>query len=164
MPQDAAALLAQLIALGVPADLDVDVRCGPINVRFGGYFDPAEDGQLAVLVPIFPDAPSDDDMVAFFADNPSRWWRNSTAPILNPDAIDRAIHFQEPLAVWSSPLSWLRAGGDGVVILTDDLDVGFHLRGVPTVNAETVELAQTIDRRLRVVVSLPRIRVPRRAA
>ena len=71
MPHDpVAALRARLVALGVPPELDRDVRCGPINIRFGGFFDHAEDGPLAVLVPIFPDAPSDDDVLAFFPDRP----------------------------------------------------------------------------------------------
>ena len=83
---------------------------------------------------------------------------------MNPRAVDRAIHFRESLAVWASPLSWMRASGDGIVLLTDQLDVGFYLRGVPAINCETVELARAVDRRLRTVVSLPRIRVPRRAA
>lgn len=154
------ALRRKLQRLGVPEYLDLDIRCAPIQTRRDGSFDIDEDGPLAVIVPIDPESPNDDNCVAFYSDAPRRWWVRSTGPaILNARCIDRAMHFKFPLAIWASPLSFLRARGDGIVFLNDECDFRFWLAGVGILDVETLRLAEAIERRLRSPVEMPRIRI-----
>lgn len=150
-------MLAQLLALGVPADPDVEVRCAPINVRFGGLFDFAETGPLAVLVPVDPEAPNDADLVAFFPDRPMRWWTNAGAPILNFEAVRRAEWFDRSLRLHASVLGYLRARGDGAVVLDSRADLRFWLAGIGTVIVDNARFGRDIERRLR----QPSVRIPR---
>lgn len=141
--------------------------------RDGGY-QPTESGELAYIIPAIPlaapwdrDFPSEDvgDLIAWRMSCPSRWWwRSGTVAILNPRAIDRAEIMRESLAVYSSPLAWMQAGGAGCVVLDPRADLRLHFGGVSHVSADTVELGVAIERRLRTPrPPLPRIFVKRAA-
>lgn len=134
----------------------------------GGTYQLSEGGgELAIVVPARPLAFDDHDvgdLVAFYLSRPSRWWtRLGAVPLLSPDAILRAEVTRTPLRVFSTPLDWLRAGGDGIVILDWQVNLRFHLGGVGRVNADTRRLGDAIDRRLREPTPRPEIYV-RRAA
>ena len=101
----------------------------------GRFFEPAADGDLAVIVPdyrINEDSTGAElfDLVAFRIDNPSRTWiRTGYARALglsNADAVRDATPIwrlpNDPpppvLKLYRTPLSWLRAACDGSCILS----------------------------------------------
>jgi hypothetical protein len=115
-----------LIAQGVPYTWlwAGPMRFGITNIITGaGTYEPMPDGKRAFVVPAVPlsnDSLDDDigDLVAWFPDNPSRWWcRLGAVPFLNFQAVERAAFFREPLTLHPTPLGWLRASGEGAVIL-----------------------------------------------
>jgi hypothetical protein len=145
-----------------------------IEVSRSGFYQPAPGGTRAYLVPALPlpapwdpEFPNDDpgDLVAWLPQQPGRWWcRTGLLPVLNPGAVAAAAHFRERLTVHASPLSWLRAEGGGIVVLSQSVDLKLWLSGVPAVTCETATLGEEINRRLRErSTSLPTILVPRAA-
>ena len=126
-----------------------------------GTYQPIDEGQRAIIMPTIPllapweweegdDLEDVGDLTAFRPDDPSRWWcRCGSVPILNPAAILGAELYDEPLRIHSTPLDWMRAAGDGVVILDPLAHLGLHLGSVRQLICDTVELGREIDRRLR---------------
>jgi len=133
-----------------------------IDARRGEFYTPMPGGRSAFIMPTVPldnGSTSDDigDLIAWFPDAPHRWWcRQGTMSVLAPLEIERAAWFGTPLRAWSSPLAWLRASGDGTVILSDEINLLLWLGGVATIHADTFALGDSIDKRLRE----PRIRFP----
>ena len=140
-----------------------------------GSYEPIDDGQRAVIIPTIPllspaewcdddDVDLEDigDLVAWFPQKPGRWWvRTGSTPILNADAIAGAEIFDEALKVYSTPLDWMRAAGDGIVVLDPVAHLGMYLGSVRQLVCDTVELGREIDRRLRdPAVRLPQIFIP----
>ena len=126
-----------LFALGVPRtavdDFEVvGVTRALIEAR---HWQPEEDaGAQAVVVTVRgdPDGNIDHpqwqeqvrrgtllDLCAFLPSNPSRWAvRRGSASVLG--AVRPQYLSPAPVAVWRDPLAWLRALGEGVVLLTED--------------------------------------------
>src|SRR5579864_5617146 len=115
-----------LIAAGVPqAWLSTGCfrRFGAARISVqGNTYEPTDDGGRAFILPVSP-VPEDEaifehwepcDLLAFHLKRPERWATRLGSPILNPEAIERAAWFKTALSVWRSPLSWLRAQGDGI--------------------------------------------------
>lgn len=163
-----------LVEQGVPRAFlyrgSCQVGVAEIETGAGGLYQPYGGGDLAFIMPARPipapwdaDFPDDDpgDLVAWLPSSPWRWWsRCGMAPLLNPRAIDVAHYRALPLACWSMPLRWLRAGGDGVVILQCDSDLRLWFGSGLTVHADTLELGEEIERRLRQPPALARVLVP----
>lgn len=167
-----------LVARGVPRSWlwRGPMRFGVEEIAGGddGLYQPMPGGELAVIVPALPlaapwedDFPVEDlgDLVAWLPRDSSRWWRRcGLMPILNPAALERAAWFREPLSVWSTPLRWLRASGNGIVLLDGTANLRLWLGDVDTIHADTYELGDDIDHRLRLPrVPRPEILVPRAA-
>ena len=132
------------------------MRFGIANIMTSGTtYEPVPDGKRAFVVPAIPlrdDVVDDDvgDLIAFFPSDPSRWWcRCGTVPFLNLEAVERAAHFREPLRLKSTPLSWLRAGGQGAAILDDGAHLPFWLGGIGKIVFEDLELARRVKSRMR---------------
>ncbi len=88
------------------------------------------------------------DLVAVDGDHPDRFWRRrGEALVLGSAFLEIACHEGAPVAVFRNPMSWLRSGGAGVVVLdwewVPDLLLGFDLI------AEDVELGNWLDAALR---------------
>ncbi len=111
------------LGCGMPGS--ADIRPTP-----EGLFEIAEDGQPAVIVPCYDGLPSIldatperhveqlVDLIAVETDNPSRVWRRrGEAVILGSAFLDLAAQYDAPLPVYRDPLSWLKSGGHGIVIL-----------------------------------------------
>ena len=131
-----------------------------IKLTRDGRFEFAEDGQPAIIIPCYDglpfilDANAERhvehivDLVAVDLDHPDRHWRRrGEAVILGAAYLDLAAEAAAPLSVFSNPLAWLRAGGDGIVMLdwawAPDLLLGFDLI------AEDVELGNQLEKALR---------------
>lgn len=133
-----------------------------IEPRGATLYEPSESGELAYVVPACPldswDAENDlADLIAWRPSRPEKWWtRCAAAPILNPAAVRRAEALREPLTLHATPAEWLQAAGEGAVIL----DWRAHLRllfcGIDRVVADSDELADAVERRLRE----PAVRMP----
>ncbi len=102
----------------------------PIRPIRGGRFEFTEDGRAAVIIPAYDtipgllDASAERhvehlvDLVAVDLDRPERHWRRrGEALVLGAAYLDIAAHEGEPVPVFKTPLSWLRSGGAGVVVL-----------------------------------------------
>ncbi len=146
-----------LMDLGVPAAW---LQAGPARygvasaVFAGDHWEPHEDG---TPVCVLPDAPLSDlgevvepvaDLIAFRTIDPGRWWLLTGAGVLlNPTARDRADYMGEPLLIHRTPLDWMRAGGDGVVVLDWAAFLPLHLGRVPLVAAD-LALGERLDEAL----------------
>jgi hypothetical protein len=121
-------------------------------ITSGTTYEPMPGGKRAFIVPAVPlrdDVFDDDvgDLIAWFPDNPSRWWhRFGLVPFLNFEAVERAAWFREPLSLWSTPLSWLRAAGKGAVILDNAVHLPLWFGGITDIASEDIALARRIKR------------------
>ena len=131
-----------------------------------GIFNFAEHGHRAFIQPVLIGGEFTDigDLIAWYPDDPARWWtRRYTGLPLGIDQLDCAEIESLPLAIRRTPLSWLQAGGDGIVV-TDWAMSALALRSVPILIAEDAEHGREIQRRLTIVAAAPEIRVTREAA
>lgn len=128
-------------------------------------YEPRPGGDRQFVVPIYP-LPSlwaDDcwlrgipDLVAWQPNRPEAWWRRLGAcPLLNPRAVDAALEADKPLKLWRTPLAYLRAAGEGAVVLEFADELRPDLAAVREIECETVALAERVERFLG-----PRIMVP----
>ena len=89
------------------------------------------------------------DLFAFDPTRPDCWWlRRGQAPLLGSIYLDLALQVGCALPIYSNPLSWLRAEGEGLMILDWEMapallcDVGEFL-------VEDVETGNRIEAALR---------------
>ena len=132
-------------------DLDPHVWWGtglpglaPIKPLRNGRFKFDDAGREALILPVFDTIPGLvgaraerhveelRDLVAVDLDRPDRWWlRRGKALVLGAALLEIASQEHEPLMVFRSPLSWLKAGGAGIVVLdwswVSELLLGFEL-------------------------------------
>ena len=129
-----------------------------IKALRGGRFEFAEDGLTAVVIPAYDTIPGTldanperhlehlVDLVAVDLDHPERYWRRSgEALVLGAAYLEIAGQVLEPVPVSKNPLTWLKAGGDGICILdwdwardllldheliAEDIDLGDRLAAV----------------------------------
>ena len=137
-----------LIGCGMPGIAD-------IKPTDDGRFEFAEDGLTAVIIPAYDTIPGMldanperhveelRDLVAIDLDRPDRFWRRrGDAVILGGAFLEIAGQECEPVPVFKTPISWLRSGGAGIVVLdwtwardlllvheviAEDLDLGDRL-------------------------------------
>jgi len=142
----------------------------------GRTYEPTEPGlgKMAIILPVyqgpiptptnFVEDPALIDLLAFSSRRPSQWWlRRDTATILG-DAVLDELFLDAPLHVFRNPLSWLRAGGDGVVVL----DWVSARRELPVscrkFVAEDASHAREVYRKLTIPAIVPDVYVARGAA
>ena len=150
------------IRSNLPAEFWLD--CGMPGLatvsKFADRFEFAADGRPAIIVPCYdtlPDLLQADperhiahliDLVAVDVDQPDQFWcRRGEALILGAVYLEIAGQEGEPVPVFHNPLAWLRAGGEGIVILdwawAPDLLLGFDLV------AEDLELGERLENTMR---------------
>ncbi len=146
------------IRSGLPEDFLLG--CGmpglaPIKPTDDGLFQFAEDGLIAVIIPAYDTVPGLvgaraerhveelRDLVAIDVADPDRFWRRRGEVLVLGNAfLEIAAETRAPVPVFSNPMSWLRAGGAGIVVLdwtyardllldhelvAEDLELGDHL-------------------------------------
>jgi hypothetical protein len=116
------------------------------------------EGQLACIIPVcrdygylgFEDTLT--DLLAFRTNQPSQWWSLlDNEPVLNPDAVEKArpcLDTDEVLIVHETPLDWLRADREGIVILDWSANLHFHLGGVQRIYTVNPMLAKRLEKAL----------------
>ena len=114
-------------------------NCGPARVSFHGNlfeFDPDGDGVFVMAVSEHPDEPPV-DLLAFKFDSPTRWWLRLGDGVLLGQHNARLAQFkEEPVVVHATPLDWLRADCQGVVVLDWSRDVLSRLDGYGVLAAD----------------------------
>ena len=99
-----------------------------VELHADGSFDYAEDGVLASILPVRGLGGRMEDIVAWVAADPARWWlRRRMVVILGMEAVETADYMREPLLLFDTPLDWLKAGKRGAVILSWDAHLPFYL-------------------------------------
>jgi hypothetical protein len=147
-----------LIAQGVPYTW---LWLGPMRfgitniITTGATYEPMEHGKRAFIMPAVPlreDVLDNDvgDLIAWHPENPEKWWcRLGALPFLNFEAVERAAHYHEPLRLRALPLSWLKSGGQGAVILDQSAHLPLWLGGVSKIIFEDLVLAKRVKARMR---------------
>ncbi len=88
------------------------------------------------------------DLVAVDVDHPDRFWRRrGDAVVLGNAYLEVAGQDLEPVPVYRNPLTWLRAGGAGIVVL--DWDYARDLLLDHDLIAEDVELGNRLEASLK---------------
>ena len=85
-------------------------------------------------------------MVAFRTSEPERFWvRSGLAAILGFDVATRCIDLEQPLYVYRTLLSWLRAASEGVVVINAAAwEARRMLRDAAEIVCEDGELARAV--------------------
>jgi hypothetical protein len=147
---------------------------GAAKIRVGnGLYEPAPDGRWAYVTPVLvdnelgPEAAQPIscarilghlvDLLAWHPRHPRRWaLRVGAAPWLG--CCEPQYMEPEPVRIWRSPLAWLRADCDGLVMLsTDPADAYRLLSSLREIVAEDAEHAAELRRLVRRPWPLPRI-------
>ena len=124
---------------GVPRDVIYAPAARTVAVDritvHGDLYEPDPGGRPALIVPVSYEYEAGwfepVDAAAWFPGAPARIYRRTdVAAILNPVSVEYAAHFEEPLALWSSPLAWLQGGLCGAVIVDWRAHLGLHLGGL----------------------------------
>ena len=95
------------------------------------------------------------DLVAVDLDHPDRYWRRrGEALVLGGAYLEIAGQEGEPVSVFRNPMSWLKSGGAGVVVLdwdwARDLLLGYELI------AEDLDLGDRLEAALKPPISIRR--------
>lgn len=111
-----------------------------------GFWQPAESRDLeraeVFVIPAF-DGDAVIDLIAWKPSQPEQWHQRTRAIDLLGERQAFGCYFEgKPLKLWSTPASWLLAGGDGACALSDRALT--NLGEVPEIHAETYELAKRI--------------------
>ena len=131
------------------------VGVAAVEIDVGGWFQFSEDGDLALVIADGVPGPMGwktvDEVVAIRTKAPDEWWRATGAvPDFgfgkNAGLIDYKATLGEPIPLYETPRSWIRGGGDGLVILDWTLDPGEHFRGL-NLECETAALAMQLRKR-----------------
>ncbi len=95
-----------------------------IEPRQDGTFRPTESGQWAVTLAVDDREGRLVDFLAYLPSDPGTWWlRRREIPILGAETLSRAEFYQQPLHLFETPHDWLEARGDGVCVLSWDVDL-----------------------------------------
>jgi len=122
------------------------------RVRFGwrNIFSFAIDGEPALVLTVHDvDAETEVDLVAWSASNPSKFGTFlGTSGLLGADQIINTASFfgNRPLAVHRTPLGWLQAGCNGIVILSASKARVTLVRRLGPLLAEDIRHAEAIVR------------------
>ena len=152
----------RLVDLGV--SVATTALCGTAKIRpEGSHYAPDDDGPEAVILPCF-DASEPIDLLAFVTADPGQYWlRLGQAAYIGGDALGDAV-MGEPVRVFRTPLSWLRAGApaNGLVVLDDEIarrELAYH-----SIVAEDLAHGLELDHLLTIPAQRAQIHVPRKAA
>lgn len=130
-----------------------------------GTWQPTPGGTRLFVVPCGERGPNNigwrwiEDLCVFDLATPSRWYLyRGTATVLNKDALDRAVHFDEVLRFNPNPLEWLKAGTDGMVRLDPNgLRLATLLAGIRRVLVDSPIQRVALLRELREDLPEPRL-------
>ena len=169
--------MSQIASLGILPGVFQIGECQPplglarIRRSRGELWDPAPAGSLAMVIPVCRPAivePFDGievdtidciDLIAFNSREPDKWaWRVGNAWALGEHLIKDADH---PLRLVSTPLGWLRCGGEAACVLdwSDASPAWCHLRIADELISDCPDLRSKLLSKIRASIRLPRVEV-----
>ena len=118
-----------------------------IETRPDGTYRVEPTGRLAVLVPVRDRWGEIVDTVAFFQDDPGRWWLRfgDETPILGSQALAHAAWERQPLMLWETPLQWLLKHRSGSVVLDWGVDLRPLFEDIPAINCQSAALRSRLQ-------------------
>lgn len=140
-----------------PYSFDARRLCGshPIAARDDGTFELADDGRNAIIVPAGAHSPIDGgwedifDLVAFYLDQPGRWWVRAGEALLGENHLRDRFEDRRPARLVETPLDYLKAAGDAVCVLDwDHADPREAFAGLAVVECATHDLGRRLKRRI----------------
>jgi hypothetical protein len=124
--------------------IEMVVGAAPVRPVGERLFEIADDGVWAVLQPIEDDSGEVVDVVGWHPARPDRW-RLLTGQGEALGLLE--LRLADPPIIYATPLAWLRAGGRGLCLLSDDYAVAQRvLIGERELTAETIELGDQLER------------------
>lgn len=131
-----------------------------IGLWGSGRWVPKSNADRAVVIAASSVAGEYLDLVAFRPQSPRSFWRYSgEADVLGGYFIERARAINEPLAVYETPLDWLRGSLPGVVFLDLQRSWARELSGIPKLRCFSVDFARRIKATLERPLPIPDIEV-----
>lgn len=159
---DFARLMKDGIASGTLAEAMADIAIGADDIAVkNGRWERRFRGDRAIIMPTFTPSGAMTDLVAFRMDTPRSFWLLTGAGMmLGHESLDRADYYREPLMVHESPLEWLKAGRQGVVILDWQRYWPAYLGGVSALQFEDRTFGRRAEALLQKPLVLPPFLVP----
>ena len=154
-----------MVGLGIPRDLTGVEMLGVTRAETGNrkwtpptpgaktiitrpLWAPKPDGRPIITLPIWS-GECCIDILALSPEDANEWsCLTDIVPVLDPNEIARCEFLDEPLHVHASPLSWLRAGAIGTVVL-DWRSALFYLSGVRRFICHDQATAKRLEQALR---------------
>ena len=129
-----------------------------VVISTGELFEFDDEGEPAIIVvegePEVPGWAEIDDFVAFKPADPGNWWlRRGAVDLLG--AYNIRPWKLAPTRIFESPLSWLKAGGNGVCILNWALNPGSVLLGAGHLQVESLALKTRLESRIKEAALVP---------
>jgi hypothetical protein len=147
------------------ASIELVIGAAPVRPAGDALFEIDDGGAWSALQPVDDASGEVVDIIAWRPAEPEHWrFLTGEGEALGLIELDVRLEEDGPIICYASPLSWLRADGRGLCLLTDDWAVVQRiLIGERTVGAETSELGRRLDKILRYRPS-PEILVVEQAA
>lgn len=143
------------------------VVAAQILPRENGTFEWSKTGRWALTVGVYDHNELLIDFIAYFSDDPSRWFlrRRTESPVLGARDIAFAVDQQQPVALFSTPDLWLsghcgRSWRSIACIVDWSVNLAPLFDGVSRIECDSPELQKRLRRALREWE--PKITVPRR--
>ncbi len=121
-----------------------------------GAYRPSDDGKWSVVLGVHDRHNELADLVAWFPDDPSRWWmrHGDETPLLGARALAFAADCHEPVTLLPTPEAWLfahreRPKGAVVCIMDWGVDLAPLFDGVLRVDCDSPDLRERFQRALR---------------
>ena len=125
---------------------------GRVSFLDDGAFAADSSGMEAILVPVHDRHGRWVDTCAYHLSNPGEWRLqfDDSTPILGAANLARAAFFHDPITLHPTPEAWLRAGGQGVVILNWGCPLRDLFNGVAEVHGAHPLLKKRLQRNFRI--------------
>ncbi len=124
--------------------------CAPIETFGDGTFQPAEEGDMALILPVEDECDEVVDHVAWYGASAGAWWlQKGEASLLGAGYLFKAACAEKPATLCATPHEWLyTARPNPVCILSWQGDPRDILRGPPQIDCTSEQLRQQLRRRI----------------
>ena len=146
-------VLASAMAQRLIGADDICIRDGRWERRFRG--------RRAVVLPVWQSQAADIvDLVAFRPEAPKAFWLlTGHGVMLGAASAIHADYYDEPLLIHETPLDWLKAGGDGAVILDWRHYWPLYMGSIKTVRVVSLDFGRRLRAAMQRPLTCPEIEV-----
>lgn len=127
------------------------INAARIVTHGDGTYTPAGNGQIAAVMGVHDGGDELCDLVAWFLDNPTRWWlrHSDDCPVLGAGNIELAVLCHEPITLHPTPEAWALAAGRGVCVLDWGAPLLELFEGVPAIECGSPALRHRLQQAFR---------------